>query len=111
MAQITVTDRAKEHVGYLLDVHPYQRPVFTIYLDKAQKDVRRGANGEPLWSTVGTSEWKANVMDWADMPGISIQPVSWESIEMAVTSHVEQFQGELVIDCTDTGFRVDARPI
>ena len=112
MARITVTDLAKSHLRDLLKLHPYERPVLTIFLDRAQKDLHRGVGGEVVWSTVGTAGWKANVLDWADMPpDFSIRPVGWEGIELAVTSQAELLHGELVVDCDEGGFRVEASAI
>jgi hypothetical protein len=112
MAQITVTQAAKDHVRDVLVFHPYQKPVLTIYRDREQKDVIRGANGVVHWRSEGSTSWKASLIDWADMPeGISIHPVSSDGMLVAWTTEAAAEGGTLVVDCNAEGLYVTGSAI
>ena len=109
MARITVTDAAKTLVRELVARHPCIRPVLSVFWAADEKDVRRGPSGEVVWVTISSAGWKAAVLGWEDMPtDFSIRPVPWEELEMSVTSHVKEFPGQLIVDCTDGKLTVHA---
>jgi len=41
-----------------------KRPVIVILWGPAQKDVKRGAGGETIWTDVTKAQWKVAVLDW-----------------------------------------------
>ena len=108
MARLTVTEAAKAHIRDVLSRHPHTRPVLTIFYVPKQKDVRRGSMGDVVWNTI-PDEWKAGVFDWDVIPhDFFNQPVQWETLEISVTSQVEEFTGQLVVDCLNDELHVDA---
>ena len=109
MARIAVTDAAKAHIRDAVSRQRYTRPVFSIFWDPGQKDVRRGPKGEVVWDIARAASWKAGVFEWEVMPTeLSNRPVPWEKLEISLGSQVEEFTGRVVVDYVNGTLSVDA---
>ena len=126
MATITVTEAARAVlreglVRYPLDSHTTvprvaKRPVLSVFWNPvASTDGWRSPEGEAVWVTIAVG-WTAGVIDWEQMgekfkSQTSLSPTSWGEFELALSSEVEKFSGQLIIDWSDGGLHVEAIPI
>jgi hypothetical protein len=117
MATIIVTEAARANVREFLTRVSLKRPVLSVHLDRwGLHDNRRGPKGEVVWITIRQAGWRAGVSEWEGMPEEltrrhSISLASWGELEIALSSEVEEFAGQLTVDYSDDDLRVEAVPL
>jgi hypothetical protein len=111
MAQILLTEPARQHLRDAIAAQSMQRPIVTVAWSQGAKDNYRGPHGEALWRTVEEPGWFVHLRDWADTPEFRVEgkTVLMEGFEWLIDAHARDGAGVLVIGCEDDALTITQR--
>jgi len=112
MAQILLTESARQHLRDAIAAQTMARPIVTVAWSQGSKDNYRGPNGEALWRTVEEPGWFVNLGDWADTPEFRIEgkTVLMEGFEWLIDTHARDGAGVLVIGFENEALTIAHQP-